>query len=78
MSKEIIDVLRDIVADRELKVKTVEPDIELFGELDSLDIVELIMDIEESYDIEVTDEEAEKWRTFGDVVSYISSKTGDW
>lgn len=38
---------------------------------DSLDIVELIMSIEEEFDIEISDEDAEKIVTVGDVVNYI-------
>ena len=38
---------------------------------DSLDIVELIMDIEEEFDIEIPDSDAEKVVTVGDVVDYI-------
>ena len=41
---------------------------------DSLDIVELIMALEEEFDIEVPDEEAEKLTTVGDVVEYIKSQ----
>jgi len=40
---------------------------------DSLDIVELIMALEEEYDIEIPDEEAEKIQTVKDVVSYIQN-----
>lgn len=40
---------------------------------DSLDIVELLMALEEEFDIEIPDEEAEKLATVGDVVEYIKN-----
>ena len=39
---------------------------------DSLDIVELIMALEEEFDMEIPDEEAEKISTIGDVIDYIN------
>ncbi|GAB4317376.1 MAG: acyl carrier protein [Candidatus Sumerlaeia bacterium] len=42
---------------------------------DSLDIVELIMALEEEFDIEFPDEDTEKVRTVKDVVDYIEEKT---
>ena len=39
---------------------------------DSLDIVELIMAFEEEFDIEIPDEDAEKIKTVGDAVNYLS------
>lgn len=42
---------------------------------DSLDIVELIMALEEEFDIEIPDEEAEKFPTVGNVVDYIKKHT---
>lgn len=41
---------------------------------DSLDIVEIIMQIEEVFGIEVDDQEAINFKTIGDVVNYIDSK----
>ncbi len=41
---------------------------------DSLDIVELVMTMEEEFDMDIPDEEAEKLKTVGDVVNYIQTK----
>lgn len=41
---------------------------------DSLDIVELVMTMEEEFDLDIPDEEAEKLRTVGDVIKFITSK----
>ena len=53
----------------------VTPDASFIEDLgaDSLDIVELVMALEEEYDMEITDEEAETIRTVQDVVNYIES-----
>lgn len=40
---------------------------------DSLDIVELIMALEEEFDLEIPDKEAEKITTVGDAVDYIKA-----
>ena len=42
---------------------------------DSLDIVELIMALEEEFDIEIPDEDAEKIGTVGDAVNYINANS---
>jgi len=42
---------------------------------DSLDIVELVMSIEEEFDLEIPDEDAEKIQTIGDAVSYLKDRT---
>ncbi len=41
---------------------------------DSLDVVELVMAIEEAFDIEIPDEDAEKIRTVEDALNYILNK----
>ncbi len=41
---------------------------------DSLDIVELVMAMEEEFDIEIPDDDAEKIQTIEDVVSYVKAK----
>ncbi|MDO9534603.1 MAG: acyl carrier protein [Bacillota bacterium] len=40
-------------------------------EADSLDVVELVMALEEEFDLEIADEEVEKIKTVGDIVRYI-------
>ncbi len=42
---------------------------------DSLDLVELIMAMEEAFDIEVPDEEAEKLQTVQDAVKYVEARS---
>ena len=41
---------------------------------DSLDVVEIIMALEEEFDIEIPDEDAEKIRTVGEVTEYIKER----
>ncbi|MCR2820752.1 acyl carrier protein [Lederbergia panacisoli] len=41
---------------------------------DSLDVVELVMEFEDEFDMEISDDDAEKIATVGDAVNYIESK----
>ena len=41
---------------------------------DALDIGELVMSMEESFDIEIPDDDAEKMQTIGDAVSYLKER----
>jgi acyl carrier protein len=54
------------------EVKSESSFIEDLG-ADSLDIVELVMALEEEFNIEISDEDAEKIRTVKDVVGYIQA-----
>jgi acyl carrier protein len=42
---------------------------------DSLDIVELVMAMEEAFDVEIPDDDAEKIQTIGDAINYLKEKT---
>lgn len=54
-------------------IETIKPETTFIDDLgaDSLDIVELIMALEEEFDMEIPEEEAEKITSVGDVVKYI-------
>ena len=41
---------------------------------DSLDIVELVMAMEEAFDVEIPDEDAEKIQTIGDAIAYLKER----
>ncbi len=41
---------------------------------DSLDIVELLMSLEEEFDLEIPDEDAEQIQTIGDAISYLKER----
>ncbi len=67
--------IRSIVADQ-LGVDRgeVTPDASILDDLgaDSLDVVELVMAIEDEFDIEVPDEDVERMRTIGDMERYVT------
>ena len=44
---------------------------------DSLDIVELMMDIEDEFDLSIPEEEAQKISTIGDAINYVAQHAGD-
>ena len=77
MSHDLVDRIRSIVADQ-LGVELVDcsADASILDDLgaDSLDVVELVMALEDAFDIEVPDEDVENIRTIGDVEKYVSSR----
>ena len=54
----------------------IKPEASFIDDLgaDSLDIVELVMAMEEEFDLEIPDEDAEKLRTVSDVTKYLQGK----
>ncbi len=75
--EEILNGLKEIIADRlGSDVKNVDMDTTLAEDLqaDSLDKVEMIMDAETKYSIEIDDDASMAFETVGDVVNYIAEK----
>ena len=75
--EEMLARLKEIIIDRldveEDQIVFEASFVEDLG-ADSLDIVELIMGIEEEFDIEIPDEDAEKLTTVGEAMNYTLSK----
>ena len=69
--------IKDII-EKELGVvrEKLTPEASFIEDLgaDSLDIVELVMEFEKEFNIDIPDEDAEKLRTVGDAVSYLEAK----
>lgn len=71
---EVFDRVREIISDQlGIDADQITMNSTFVDDLgaDSLDIVELVMALEEEYDLQIPDEEAEKIRTVGDAVKYI-------
>ena len=68
--KKIIEEQLGVEGDR------IKPEASFIDDLgaDSLDIVELVMAMEEEFDLEIPDEDAEKLKTVSDVTTYIQGK----
>jgi acyl carrier protein len=70
------DRVKEIIAkELEVDVKQLTPEAKFIEDLgaDSLDIVELVMELEEQFGLEIPDEEADKLKTVGDAMNYLKS-----
>ena len=79
MSQEILEKVCSIVSEQlSVEEGEVKPDSNFQNDLgaDSLDTVELVMALEEAFDIEIPDEAAEGIATVGDAVKFIEEKKG--
>ena len=75
----VFERVQSIVAERlGVEEDKVTMDAEFIGDLnaDSLDLVEVIMAMEQEFDLEIKDEDAENIRTVGDAVTYINEHGG--
>ena len=76
MADEIEDKVRKIIIEQlEVAPDKVKPEASFADDLkaDSLAVVELVLALEESFKIEIPDEDTEKIKTVGDAINYIRS-----
>lgn len=77
MNEELLKKVTDVVVDKlGVKAEDVKPESSFVNDLgaDSLDRVELVMALEDEFELEIQDSESEKFQTVADVVSFIESK----
>jgi acyl carrier protein len=71
------DRIKEIIVDQlGVSGDEIVPEASFIDDLgaDSLDIVELVMAMEEAFDVEIPDDDAEKIQTIGDAISYLKEK----
>ena len=72
----VLEKIKVILAEQfDVEEDSLQNDTDLQDDLgaDSLDVVDLLMSIEDEFEIEIPDEEIENIRTVGDLVNYIES-----
>lgn len=73
----VLDRVTKVIVDRlNVEEEKVKPEASFRDDLgaDSLDVVELVMELEDEFDMEISDEDAEKIATVGDAIKYIEGK----
>ena len=76
--EEIFQTMRELVAEQfamEPAEVTMETSFEDDLGADSLDVVDLVMSLEDEFDLEIPDEDVENVRTVGDIVKYLEDRS---
>jgi len=75
---EVQEKVGSIITEQLGTFDNIGPESKLVEDLnaDSLDCVELMVDLEDSFNIEIDDEQAARLVTVGDICNYIAEKTG--
>ncbi len=79
MANDLSDRIKSIVSDQlGVEPADVTKDASILDDLgaDSLDVVELVMTLEEAFNIEVPDDAVEEMRTIGDIQRFVESHVG--
>lgn len=74
IAKRVKEIVAEQLGVEESQVLTESSFMDDLG-ADSLDTVELVMALEEEFDIEIPDEDAEKIQTVNDAVEYITERS---
>ncbi len=73
----VFEKVRQIICDQlDLEEDVVTMEASILDDLgaDSLDVVDLVMSLEEEFDIEIPDEQVENIKSVGDIVKYIEAE----
>lgn len=73
----VLEKIKEIIAEQlNVDSSIIDIDSNLMADLaaDSLDAVEIIMAVEEEYDLAIPDDDAEKFRTVRDLVEYVDGQ----
>ena len=76
-AKSVEERVKNIIVEQlRVEPEQVKPEAQFINDLgaDSLDTVELIMALEEEFDVEIPDEQAEKIKTVGEAIEHIKAK----
>lgn len=79
MASDLEQRVKEIIKEKlGLSDEEIVPEASFIDDLgaDSLDIVEVVMELEEAFQIEIDDEDAEKIQTIGDAYAYLKSRVG--
>lgn len=74
----VFEKLRTILSQQfDVEKDTIKPETNIMEDLgaDSLDVVDMLMSLEDEFDVEIPDEQIEKMRTVAEVVAYIEENT---
>ena len=78
MDSEVFARIRDYLADQlEVDPEKITPDSDIVNDFgaDSLDLVDLVMALEDEFEVEVPDDAIESFHTVGDVVRFVEDHT---
>jgi len=73
-----LDKVKKILVEQlDVEESAITPESSIIDDLgaDSLDIVDMVMSLEEEFDVEIPDEEIESMKTVGDIVKFIETKS---